>query len=156
MLTNALVLSRVDFCASLFIDVSTKLMKRLQMIQNSVVRMVMGLKKKDHITRHAAALGLLPIPYRLHVACLIFSMLRTGRPKLLASYLVRSTSSIVTRSQTQGGLLSQRVSTSAGQKAFSVFAPRIWNSLPLSIRELKSLCSFRENLRKHFINECHV
>jgi hypothetical protein len=131
MLTNSLVLSRVDFCASLLIDVSAKLMRRLQMILNSVVRLVMGLKKKDHISPHIAALGLLPIQYRirLHVTCLIFSILRTGQPKLLASYLVRSTSSRVTRSQTQGGLLSQRASTSSGQKAFSVFAPRLWNAL---------------------------
>jgi hypothetical protein len=147
MLTNALVLSRVDFCGSLLIDVSAKLLKRLLIIQNAVVRMVMALKKRDHITPHAAALGLLPIPYRLrlHVACLIFSMLRTGQPKILASYLVTSTSSRVTRSQTHGGLLSQHASTSVGQKAFNVFAPRLWNSLPLAIKDLKTLGCFREN-----------
>jgi hypothetical protein len=158
MLTNALVLSRVDFCGSLLIDVSAKLLKRLLIIQNAVVRMVMALKKRDHITPHAAALGLLPIPYRLrlHVACLIFSMLRTGQPKILASYLVTSTSSRVTRSQTHGGLLSQHASTSVGQKAFNVFAPRLWNSLPLAIKDLKTLGCFRENLRKHFIEECNV
>ncbi|EFX61540.1 hypothetical protein DAPPUDRAFT_121530 [Daphnia pulex] len=41
---------------------------------------------------------------------------------------------------------------SYGNRAFSVFAPRLWNSLPLSIRSAQSLGQFRSLLKTHLFS----
>ena len=58
-------------------------------------------------------------------------------PKLWPSFGIRWT------------LVVQLTKTSLGDKAFSHTAPSIWNSLPLSIRQCKTLLPFRKHLKKY-------
>ena len=45
---------------------------------------------------------------------------------------------------------------SAGERSFRFYAPLVWNSLPLSLRNQDSLQAFRTNLKTHlFRNAFH-
>ena len=71
-MVNALVLSRLDYCNSLFVGLPGDFLKRLQHVQNSAARTVLNLPRREPVRRHLKFLGWLPIPERaeLKVACL--------------------------------------------------------------------------------------
>ena len=56
-LATALLFPHLDYCSIVFLDASQELRNRLQRLQNSGVRYVLGLGRDDHISPHRAALG---------------------------------------------------------------------------------------------------
>ena len=51
-----------------------------------------------------------------------------------------------------GQLIVPRTKTKAGERAFSVAGPLAWNSLPVAVRQLSSLSSFKRHLETHLFN----
>ena len=64
LLANALVSSRLDYCNSLFLSLTDFELRRLQLIQNSLCRVVTRSSKYSHITPQLKKLHWLPIKYR--------------------------------------------------------------------------------------------
>jgi len=54
------------------------------------------------------------------------------------------------RSVNQNLLSVPRCNSSFGQRSFSYRAPKIWNDIPLSVRQSPSLDSFKCNLKTHY------
>ena len=50
-LVSALVLSRLDYCNSLLIDLPSTLLQRLQSVQNAASRLIYNLRRCDHIRK---------------------------------------------------------------------------------------------------------
>ena len=63
-LATALLFPHLDYCSLVFLDASQELKKRLQRLQNSCVRYVLGLGRGDHISPHRVTLGWLRIDSR--------------------------------------------------------------------------------------------
>ena len=55
------VISWIDYCNALFIELPLSLIQRLQWVQNVMARLVMGVSKFDCITQVLARLHWLPI-----------------------------------------------------------------------------------------------
>ena len=49
-LASSLVLSHLDYCSLVYLDVTREFQKKLQILQNSCVRYVTGAKKNEHIS----------------------------------------------------------------------------------------------------------
>ena len=64
--TTALLFPHLDYCSLVFLDTSQELKKRLQKLQNSCVRYVLGLGRGALILPHRAALGWLRIESKRH------------------------------------------------------------------------------------------
>ena len=43
-----------------------------------------------------------------------------------------------------------------GPRAFSVAAPKVWNSLPVCVRKAESLCTFKSVLKTHMFREAYA
>ena len=71
ILSQALVMSKVDYCNSLFIGAPQKELQRLQSIQNMCARFVSGLKKYDHISPTLRSFHWLKIQYRVQYKILL-------------------------------------------------------------------------------------
>ena len=56
------------------------------------------------------------------------------------------------RSASDGQLIVPRTKTKAGECAFSVAGPLAWNSLPVTVRQLSSLSSFKRQLKTYLFN----
>ena len=65
-LATALLFPHLDYCPLVFLDAFQELKKRMQSLQNSCVRYVLGLGRGDHISPHRAALDWLRIESRRH------------------------------------------------------------------------------------------
>ena len=61
----ATVAGRLDYCNSVLVGVSAANISKLQRVQNSLARIVVGSKRCDHITPVLAELHWLPVKYRI-------------------------------------------------------------------------------------------
>jgi hypothetical protein len=157
LLVNALVFSRIDYCGVILYNVSEKQLRRLQSIMNAAVRMIYRLKKGDSITPLLRSAKLLPVKQRLlcRSLCFIYNVLRSSSPKSLSSKLHVDHPNRVLRSQSQGVLLQiPSINKKHGERAFRRFAPKLWNSLPQSIREAPKIGTFKSMVDDHLLAHC--
>ena len=61
---NALALSRIDYCNSLYVGLPDELLKRLQRVQNSATRMIFNQRKHDPVSHYLETLRWLSDPNR--------------------------------------------------------------------------------------------
>ena len=151
-LTNTIVTSRLDYVNSLLIGLPKCSFRKLELVQNNAARMVCMKKKRDHVTPLLESLHWLPVEYRVRfkVNMLTYKALHGLTPQYLSSLLTPYTPSRNLRSSSQGLLQEKRTKCKAGERAFSVCAPKLWNALPNSVRASGSYVSFKKSLKTHY------
>lgn len=153
---SALVGARLDYCNSLFFGISKCNINKLQLIQNTLARVVTGVNRRHHITPILQQLHWLPIQSRIHykIAIITFKTLKTSTPAYLADLLQLTTSS--TRSASHHRLLVNHSRTSFGRRAFSHSSAAIWNSLPPELTshfDSMELSTFKRHLKTHLFKK---
>ena len=150
-LANSLVSSKLDYCNSLYNGISQANLNKIQRIQNTLARVVTITSKFEHITPILKKLHWLPIKQRIdYKLCLLtYKTLQIQQPTYLYNSLSFPSHSLSTRSSDSSVLSIPYVRTSLGKRAFSVIAPRLWNSLPPDTRNSLSVSTFRSKLKTH-------
>ena len=150
-LANSLVSSKLDYCNSLYNGISQANLNKIQRIQNTLARVVTNTSKFEHITPILKKLHWLPIKQRIdYKLCLLtYKTLQIQQPTYLYNSLSFPSHSLSTRSSDSSVLSIPYVRTSLGKRAFSVIAPRLWNSLPPDTRNSLSVSTFRSKLKTH-------
>ena len=102
LLANALVSSRRDYCNSLFLSLTDFELKRLQLVQNSLCRVVTHSFKFSHISPQRKKLHWLPVKYRVQfkIGLITYKILNQGQPVYLRGLIHPYTSSRNTRRST--------------------------------------------------------
>ena len=150
---HAFITSRLDYCNSLYLGANQSTLSRLQLVQNAAARLLTCTRKHEHITPVLASLHWLPVHFRVDfkVLLFVFKALNGLAPPYLAELLHLHAPSRSLRSADQLLLEVPRSKRKLrGDRAFSVAAPRLWNSLPLHIREAPSLPVFKSKLKTYF------
>jgi hypothetical protein len=152
VLANALVSSRLDYCNSLYYGLPDSSLHKLQRVQNALARVVCpGVKRHHHITPILRKLHWLPIKQRIlfKIATLTFATLQNQLPSYLSNLLTRHTPSRSLRTKHQHQLICPLIKSNNGRRSFSYAAPTTWNSLPVNLRSLSSIETFRSHLKTH-------
>ena len=159
-LVSAFVLSHIDYGNSLLAGLPAMRLYPLQKAQNAAARVITGARRRDPMTAHLRDLHWLPISYRIDfkIAVLTFRCLNGCAPSYLSSLLSRQRianpsgrvlrSSVVPSAHLDLVPPSVRVKTH-GLRAFANRAPVVWNKLPVGIRAMSTLPSFRKELKTH-------
>jgi hypothetical protein len=147
---HAFISSRLDCGNSLLYNLPEYQLQRVQRVQNTAARILTKTHKFDHISPVLDSLHWLPIQKRIEFKILIltFKCVHGPAPKYLAELIHPYLPTRTLRSSDQ--LLLQIPKTrlkSYGDRSFTKAAPTLWNSLPLHIRTLTSLDSFKSNLK---------
>jgi hypothetical protein len=154
LLVKSLVVSNTMYCASLLAGVNTTLIKRLQQVINSSVRLIHGIKKGSSIDTIVRSEGWLPMDViiKIRVLSLMFTVIKHGKPVFLHSLLLPYQQQRQLRSQDQQLLVVPRTHLSNTERAFRINGPRLWNMVPLSIRAKEERVSFIEECTLFFMS----
>ena len=142
-LLTALVLSKLDYCNSLYYGINSFLLNKLQVVQNSAARLVFNKRKFDHSSGLLFQLHWLPVKDRIvyKIDLLIHKALYQISPDDIQDMItLHSTRTFKLKGD-------YRSSSSHGDRAFLVYAVHIWNQLPLYIKTETSTDMFKQNLK---------
>uniref|UniRef100_A0A803TS28 Reverse transcriptase domain-containing protein n=1 Tax=Anolis carolinensis TaxID=28377 RepID=A0A803TS28_ANOCA len=150
---HALVTSRLDYCNALYVGLPSKTVRKLELVQRSAARLLTGAPYREHTTPLLKQLHWLPVSFwaQFKVLALAYKTLNGSGPTYLSERISPYEPPRRLRSSSEALLSvpppSQVHLAGTRDRAFSVVAPRLWNSLPREIREAPSLMSFRKQLK---------
>ena len=159
MLINSLVISKIDYCNSLYHNLPANQLKRLQDILCKSARLITGATRRERITPILIDLHWLPIKARIEykICVLTYVALKTNEPdylrKKLRKYVLPETQ---TRHASNQHRLDQPTAKSKlGERAFSHSAPRLYNKLPDHIKESENIEIFKKKLKTHLFGKVY-
>ena len=146
-LTQALIISSLDYCNALYFGVEGSVINQLQAIQNRACRVIFGLKKRESTTPYLKKLHWLRIQERIEFKALmlVFKCLNGLAPVYL-SELFRY--NFISGSRAPS-LQTSITKSAKGTRAFQNYAARLWNDLPCAIKQSTSLGEFKSRLKTH-------
>ena len=150
IITQALVISSLDYCNALYIGANQSVLKQLQNLQNRAARVIKGLKRKDDVTPHLEELHWLKVKERIEfkILLLTFKCIYGLAPKYLCDLIQYNCSS-------SGRTVSLHCPPYTSSKAFSAVAPKLWNDLPQEIKQTVNINLFKKKLKAHLFRKCY-
>ena len=139
----ALISSKLDYCNSLFqhgnislYGISDGLFDKLQKVQNAAARLVVKSLRSDHITFRLCVIHWLPLRSRIKYEILVatYRALHNEALAYISEMLTPSTPPRTLRSTNTSLLTVLTAHTKQRDRTFSWAAPRLWNKLPIYIK----------------------
>ena len=152
----------LDHMNAILYGVPKYLLAKLQKIQNQSARIITRTRRSEHITPVLKNLHWLPIHRRIQYKILLtsFKALHGLAPGYLADLIPRLSIPRATRSQNLALLKpcpvvkqGKKLSKTFGERSFMYSAPKLWNRMPLQLREGHDLEAFKSNLKTHLFAE---
>ena len=139
LLMNAFVFSTMYYCSTVWANTSQRNIKKLQLVQNFAARIVLGLKKFDHISQGIKSLNWLTVKERFYFndAVMLLKCVNNLVPEYLASMFV-ARSRIHSRVTRSCNLLHIPRCPCCGCK--------LWNNLPNDLKASENVNAFRLRL----------
>ena len=148
----AIVGSRLDFCNSLLAGTSVSNQNRLQLVQNTLARVVAQKPRFCRITPVLSELHWLRVRHRINfkIATKTFIVFQFQQPSYLASLIQKCVPMRALRSSSLLAVcVPPRKTTMANSKSFSSVASNIWNALPSHLSSIPTLPAFGRASKHH-------
>ena len=157
MLIHSFITSRLDYCNSLLVRIPAYLLDRLQKLQNKAAKIVLKKKQSESSINVLRDLHWLPIKTRIDfkIASHVFKALNGLAPSYLED-LVHIYQPLRTLRSSSGCLLeTKRVNSKLEERAFSFYAPKVWNALSLITKQCENYDSFKKHLKTEYFKKCY-
>ena len=155
-IVRTLILSKLDYCNSLLYGIDKKHLNRLQVLQNKCARLILKQPSRTHASPLLQSLHWLPIEKRILFKLIVqaFKAFQFSSPGYLASYFQSRAhkTKYSLRSDLAITFEVPRAKKQAGDRAFSVAGPHLWNGLPSSVRTVDHIDRFKNKLNSHLFS----
>jgi len=132
-LVQAFISSRLDYCNSLLYGLPQSLISKVQSVQNAAARLLTGTRRGDHISPVLRQLHWLPE----QLACFVYSSLSGQAPPYLADdiHLVSEGPRRRDSARPPTDRAVPRTHNTFGDRSFAAAGSRLWNNLPVHLRD---------------------
>ena len=150
-LIRVLVLSRVDYCNSLYYGLQNFLLAKLQRTMNSAARLIFPLSPSTRTSSYLKQLHWLPIRQRIVFKMLLYAHRFIHQPGKLPLYLLEliKRNTMVTKSHYFYNLLVPKFRSNFGRRSFSPAVAVEWNKLSFDLKLIPSEILFRRKFRTY-------
>ena len=133
-IVNALVLSHVRYCVSVYGSANRTHILKLQKVYNFAARVISGRRKYDHISDVIRRLGWMGVTETISYfdLCLMHSVLTFGKPDVLRSWLTYNFEHVSRDTRQSRHFTLPRVRTSHGKRRFVYRAAETYNRFVIS------------------------
>ena len=142
-LVHAVIANRLDYCNSLFVNISRENIFKLQKVQNTAARLILGRRRRDSAKECLRELHWLNIDTRItfKILLLVFKVLR-GKCNMSLTY-----KGFNGRPEDFLLLKTPTFKTKYGQRTFEYNGSRLWNALPLHIRTEENIEVYKSRIK---------
>ena len=131
---------------------------KLQRVQNVAARLILGIGKFSHITPELHELHWQPVSLRIDykILLLTFKCIYGLAPTYLSDLISMKSNSLYNLRSTGKLLLDHpkgKMLSTLGARSFSAAAPKLWNGLPMELRQATSLNSFKSRLQTYLFKK---
>ena len=153
LLIHAFVFSKLFYCSTVWRNTSKRNINKLQLVQNFACRIILGLKKFDHISEGLKALNWLRVEDKLFLkdVLMVHKCLHNQAPSYLSDKFVRRSSihNRITRNSCDLNVPFSRLKT--GQRSFAFRGAKLYNNLPYDIKNITDAKVFKRRMLNHLI-----
>ena len=161
ILVKQLVISKLDYCNALYVSLPMKCLKKLKSVLNCAIRFIYNINDRDEdLLPYYKRAHILPIEQRIQfkICLLSYKVVYGIAPQYLDELLEVDSQSALSKTRLKSmdtlRLKTTRPSkTRVGERRFTNCAPDLWNSLPLEIRSLQNVETFKQHLKTHFFKD---
>ena len=134
----AIVSSRLDYCNTLLAGMSDSKLDKLQRVQNTLARVVTGLRRRDHITPALKELHWLPIRGRItfKVATVVYRLHERRQPPYLGDLISDYVPTRTLRLSTKTLLAEPSFRTNIGRRSFRYVAWKLGITFKMTLKQL--------------------
>ena len=153
MVVKALALSIIDYCFKIWGMTTKEQLSRIQKLQNFAAKIADGNARKfDHATPILKELNWLKIEEKILYDICIFTYKVCNQ--LLPNWLftfprVRDISARSTRQVND--LFVPRTTTDIGANQITVIGPKVWNTIPSTVKNVSTVHIFKKKMKKYFL-----
>ena len=155
--TQALILSNIDYCPSVWSSASKNKIKQVQIVQNRAARVVLQCDIRTNVLAMHDRLNWLSVRNRLRFSLLVFArnILVTKNPSILFNrfLLISDQHSYATRQATCGNFTLPKTKRTAMEKTMVHRAITEWNGLPNYIIQENNKSTFKRLLKQYLLSQ---
>ena len=137
----------------MYYDISYSLTKQLQYAQNCAARLIYNKRKYDHVTELLIELHWLPIKYRILYKIYLLTYKCIYPTSFAQPEELKSLLSVDSKSTRFIRLKVQRNNFRISDRAFSIYAPKLWNQLPTALKNELNISRFKCDLKTYLFRE---
>ena len=153
IVVQCLALSIINYCSKVWGMTTKEQLERVQRVLNFAAKIAYGgIRKYDHVTPILKNLQWINIEKKIEfdICAFIYKVINHMLPEWLFNFpLVGEMQTRPTRQL--NNLVVGRTNTDIGARAISIKGPKVWNSIPLAIRNSPSIRVFKDKLKNHIL-----
>ena len=151
IIVHSVISNRMDYCNSLFHKIDKSNIEKLQKVQNSAARLIVRKRKRESISATIKELHWLRVESRIifKILLLVYKSINGTSSKNIElefkSHNCREEDFLM--------LKTHFYKTKYGKRTYKYNAPRLWNALPLHIRTVDNIDTFKKMVKTILIQD---
>ena len=144
---HAFISSCLDYCNILYFGLPKTLLYKLQKLQNAAIRLIFNVRSRHPVSSFFTELHWLNVEQRIifKVLLIVYKTVYGMAPKVLQGMIsMRNTETLTL----QKNFFNQ---TQYGKRAFVHYVPRLWNNIPVDLRQKSDITSFKTALKSYLL-----